>query len=196
MKIFCKFPTLNISRLIFLLVICIAKNFVWTTLKAIFSIFWYFCTLRFQIFKYLYLSQILFYPNKPYINGKLSAFRWCINHSFKKLTLMTGFVVQGHICCCFTTRLKNFWSHHGIASISWNAYFTCAASQTVGGACFGRVRGDPIILRILTHGVIRPAPSFTLLRVCMLMSRRIRDATEGGKKRCFINSPFESSRGI
>ncbi len=33
-------------------------------------------------------------------------------------------------------------------------------------------------------------------RVCMLMSRRIRDATEGDKKRCSINPSFESSRGI
>ncbi len=39
MKIFSKFPTVNISKLNFLLVICIAKNFIWTTLKAIFSIF-------------------------------------------------------------------------------------------------------------------------------------------------------------
>ncbi len=52
MKIFCKFPTVNISKLIFWLVICIAKNFIWTTVKMIFSIFWIFCTLGFQIFKY------------------------------------------------------------------------------------------------------------------------------------------------
>ncbi len=51
MKIFCKFPTVNISKLHFWLVICIAKNFIWTTLKTIFSIFRFFCTLRFQIFK-------------------------------------------------------------------------------------------------------------------------------------------------
>ncbi len=52
MKILCTFPTVNISKLIFLLVICIAKNFIWTTLKMIFSIFRFFCTLRFQIYKY------------------------------------------------------------------------------------------------------------------------------------------------
>ncbi len=34
MKIFCKFPNVNVSKLNFWLVICIAKNFVWTTLKA------------------------------------------------------------------------------------------------------------------------------------------------------------------
>ncbi len=31
----------------------------------IFSILWFFCTLRFQIYKYLYLSQILSYHKKP-----------------------------------------------------------------------------------------------------------------------------------
>ncbi len=52
MKIFCTFSTVNISKLNFWLVICIAKNFIWTTLKVIFSIFRFFCTLRFQIYKY------------------------------------------------------------------------------------------------------------------------------------------------
>ncbi len=42
MKIFCKFPAENISKLNFWLVVCIAKNFIWTTLNAIFSIFWFF----------------------------------------------------------------------------------------------------------------------------------------------------------
>ncbi len=52
MKIFCKCPTINILKLNFWLLICIAVNFIWTTLKMIFSIFWFFCTLRFQIYKY------------------------------------------------------------------------------------------------------------------------------------------------
>ncbi len=52
MKIFCTFLTVNISKRNFWLVICIAKNFIWTTLKMIFSIFTFFCTFRFQIFKY------------------------------------------------------------------------------------------------------------------------------------------------
>ncbi len=42
MKIFCKCPTVNISKRNFWLVICIAKDFIWTTLKVIFSIFIYF----------------------------------------------------------------------------------------------------------------------------------------------------------
>ncbi len=52
MKIFSTSPTVNISKLNFWLLICIAKNFIWTTLKMIFSIFRFFCTLRFQIYKY------------------------------------------------------------------------------------------------------------------------------------------------
>ncbi len=42
MKIFCKCPTVNISKPKFGLVICIDKDFIWTTLKAIFSIFFVF----------------------------------------------------------------------------------------------------------------------------------------------------------
>ncbi len=104
MKIFSTFPTINISKLNVCLVICIAKNFIWTTLKAIFSIlrYWvrFFCTLRFQIY--------------PYINGKLiySAFGWCINVNFQKPKLMTGFVVQYH------TRVLSFW-------ISLNSIWLC-----------------------------------------------------------------------
>ncbi len=51
------------------------------------------------------LPQILSYHNKPYINGKLiySALRCCININFEKLTLMTGFVVQGYILVIFNT---------------------------------------------------------------------------------------------
>ncbi len=53
MKIFSTFLTVNISKLNFWLLIYIAKNFIWTTLKMILSIFrFFFCTLRFQIYKY------------------------------------------------------------------------------------------------------------------------------------------------
>ncbi len=73
-KIFSKLPTVNISKLYFWLVICIAKNFIWTTLKVIFSI------LRFLLPQIPDL-QILSNHNKPYINVKLiySALRWCIS---------------------------------------------------------------------------------------------------------------------
>ncbi len=70
----CKCSTVNISKLNFWLVICIAKNFIWTTLKMIFSIFRWFCTLRFQIFKYCPIITNIIY----------SAFRWCINLNKKK----------------------------------------------------------------------------------------------------------------
>ncbi len=77
----------------FLLVKCIANNLIWTTLKVIFSIF------RFFLHPQIPYFQILSYHNRPYINGKIiySAFRWSININFEKWTLMTGFVVQGHI---------------------------------------------------------------------------------------------------
>ncbi len=83
MKIFCKFPTINISKLNFWLVICIAKNFIWTTLKMIFSIFRFFCTLRFQIYKYC-----------PIITNHTPMESYLFR---RKLTLVTGFVLQGHM---------------------------------------------------------------------------------------------------
>ncbi len=43
MNIFSKFPIINISNLNFWLVICIAKNLIWTTLKLISSLFMYIC---------------------------------------------------------------------------------------------------------------------------------------------------------
>ncbi len=49
--------------------------------------FWFFAPSDFQIL------------SKPYINANIiySAFRWCIHLNFTKLTVMTGFVLQGHI---------------------------------------------------------------------------------------------------
>ncbi len=78
------FSTVNISKLNLWLVICIAKNFIWTTLKAIFSIFRFFCTFRFQMNQYC--------PNHTSMEILL-AFRWCINLNYIFFTLMTGFVV-------------------------------------------------------------------------------------------------------
>ncbi len=76
------------------------KNFIWPTLKEIFSIFRIVFAPLYSRFSNSCISQILSYPNKPYINGKLiySAFRWYINLNFEKCTLMTGYVVQDHIC--------------------------------------------------------------------------------------------------
>ncbi len=98
MKIFCKCSMVNISKLNFWLLICI-ENFIWTTLKMIFSIF------RFFLHPQIPDLQILSDHNKPYINGNIiySASRWCIHLNFRKLTLMTGFVLQGHIMWLSTT---------------------------------------------------------------------------------------------
>ncbi len=52
------------------LVICIAKNFIWATLKMIFSIFRFFCILRFQIYKYC-----------PIITNHTLMKRWFIHKS-------------------------------------------------------------------------------------------------------------------
>ncbi len=59
----------------------------------IFSIFRFFCTLRFQIYKYCPIIT-----NHTSMEILFIAFRCCINLNFEKLTLMTGFVLQGHIC--------------------------------------------------------------------------------------------------
>ncbi len=100
-------PWRNISKPNFWLVIYIDKNFIWTTLKAIISIFF----LHPQIPDF----QIIVSPNKPHINGKLiySSFRWSINLHFEKLTLKTDFVVQGHIFYNFCTVI-NAVNYHWI----------------------------------------------------------------------------------
>ncbi len=59
MKTCCISPTVNISKLNFWSVICIAKNFIWATLKEIFSIFRLCLHLQIPV---LYLSQILSNP--------------------------------------------------------------------------------------------------------------------------------------
>ncbi len=112
----------------FVLVICIAKNFIWTTLKMIFSIF------RFFLHPQIPDLQIL---SKPYINGNIiySAFRWCINLNFQTLTLKTGFVLQCHIYIqwgkkvfsqgFFICHMINYtgynqkWNVHQIRSAQW-----------------------------------------------------------------------------
>ncbi len=72
MKIFSTFPTVNISKHDFSLVICIAKNLIWTTLNGIFSVF-----LHTQI-------PIFSDPSKQYINGKLiyssNLYDWFYGH--------------------------------------------------------------------------------------------------------------------
>ncbi len=76
-RIFWKCPTLNISKFIFGLVICVAKDLIWTTLKAIFSIFRFFAPSDSR-----FSNSCISAKYCPILrNGKLiySAFRWCIN---------------------------------------------------------------------------------------------------------------------
>ncbi len=141
MKIFHQFPTVNISKLNVWYVICIAKHFIWTTLKAIISIFRSPPPPSDSRFskncisaKYDLISHISD-PNKPYINGKLicSAFIWSIHLNFEKLTLMTGFVVQGHIFIYYSIRTMFHVSQkmsHGSQIISW--YFPWYLSKILG----------------------------------------------------------------
>ncbi len=82
MKIFCTFPIINMSKLNFWLAICIAKNFIWTTLKAIFAIFRYFCTLRFQI-------------SNSCISAKYGTILTCINLNFPKMYAYDWFCGPG-----------------------------------------------------------------------------------------------------
>ncbi len=108
MKIFCTFPTVNISKLNFLLVICISKNFIWTILKAIFSICW------------------VFVPSDPRFSNNCISAKYCpilsnhtpmqslfINLKYENCTLMTGFVVQGHVLefCTNLQEEKFTWRH-------------------------------------------------------------------------------------
>ncbi len=96
MKIFCKFPTLNISKLNFWLVICIAKNFIWTTLKVIFSIFRFFCTLRFQIYKYCPIIT-----NHTSMENCLFSFQMMHKSQFQKIDPYDWFCGPGsHLVKC------------------------------------------------------------------------------------------------
>ncbi len=87
MKIFC---TVNISKLNFWLVICIAKNFIWTTLKMIFSIFRFFCTLRFQIYKYCPIIT-----NHTSMERYLFSFQMMHKSQFRKIDPYDWFCAPG-----------------------------------------------------------------------------------------------------
>ncbi len=82
MKIFCNFPTVIISKPNFWLVICIAMNLIWTTLKAIFSIF------RFVSFfapsDSRFTNSCLSAKYCPNNTNHTSMERWCINLKWLK----------------------------------------------------------------------------------------------------------------
>ncbi len=89
----------------FWLVICIAKNLIWTTLKAILS-------LSLSIYIYIFFFFFFFAPSDSRFSNSCISAKYCPilrNHTsmesfqmmykisvLKKMTLMTGFVVQGH----------------------------------------------------------------------------------------------------
>ncbi len=132
MKIFWKCPIINMSYNFFRLVICIDKNFIWTTLKMIFSIFSFFCSLRFQIF-----NSCISVKYCPILTNHTSMKDYVFSFQImfcQKLTLMTGFVVQGHMTnnlnhisgvdcihsaqACCTVYCMKIWSSKIIVSIT------------------------------------------------------------------------------
>ncbi len=92
-KMFSTFPTVNKSKVIFWLVICIAKNLIWSTLKMIFSIFRFFCTLRFQIYKYCPIIT----NHTSLENIIYSASRWCRNLNFQKWLVLCSRDTFGNV---------------------------------------------------------------------------------------------------
>ncbi len=104
MKIFCKFPTVNISKLNFCLIICMAKNYILDNFK-IFSIFILFCTPA------KYCPILTNHTSMESLFIQLSDIN--INYKCFKITIMTGFVVQGHTQCWGKLLLKV--THYNIA---------------------------------------------------------------------------------
>ncbi len=106
MKIFCKFPTVKILKLNFWFVICIANNFIWTTLRQFSQYLDVFAPSDSRFSNSCISAKYCpIITNHTSMERLYSAFRWCINLNFAKLTLMTGFVVQGHICSIFSFSL-------------------------------------------------------------------------------------------
>ncbi len=104
MKIFCTFTTINVSKLIFCLVICIAKNLIWTTLYAILSILHFVFAPRFQIFK------------KHQWKAHLFSFRIMYKSPFKKIDPYDWFCSPGsQIWKCHKGNI--FWNQKG--TLKW-----------------------------------------------------------------------------
>ncbi len=120
MKIFSNFPTVNISKYIFLIVICIAKNFIWTTLNVIFSIFVtlsvktqlksFLCDLLFStktssfiLWKYnLYIFNIDWVRSCQRLKWMVEMNLWCVSHETWAWTSQRG----SHLDCFRCTFLK------------------------------------------------------------------------------------------
>ncbi len=71
MKIFCKFPIVNISKLNFLLLICFAKELIWTIKGDFLNIKFFFLHPQIADFQIVVLVKYCPVFTKPYINGNL-----------------------------------------------------------------------------------------------------------------------------
>ncbi len=107
MKIFCKCPTVYISKLNFLLLICIAKNFIWTTLKMIFSIFRFFCTLRFSN-SCISAKYFPILTNHTSLDGLFIQLWWCSMLNLKNYDPYDWFCGPGSHMCMLCISRRNF----------------------------------------------------------------------------------------
>ncbi len=111
---------ISYHKLNYWLVICIAKNFIWTTLKVIFSIFWFFCTLRFQIFKYCPIIT-----NHTSMESYLFSFQMMHTSQFHKIDPYDWFCAPGSqtfyagFCWVYTVLTSKCLQHHFKRFESW-----------------------------------------------------------------------------
>ncbi len=117
MKIFSKFSTVNISKLNFWRVICIAKNFIWTTLNMI--------------------SQYLdfFASSDSRFSNSCISDKYCPNHTSMEIIfsfqMMSGFVLQGHTWENYF--IVNVKVMHYTLVVTWKSsdYITCVTASNV-----------------------------------------------------------------
>ncbi len=117
------FPTVNISKLIFLLLICNAKNFIWTTLKMIFLIFRFFCTLRFQIFKYCPI--ITNHTSMERLFIQIDPYGWfCAPGSHMQPISLSWTWCEQHLICKERIRANSLQRCYVLLSL-WSGIFSC-----------------------------------------------------------------------
>ncbi len=102
MKIFSTFPIINISKLNFWLVICIAKNFIWTTLKMIFS-----------IFRFFLLPQIpdlqIFASQPNVVNKSIESIFIQLSYTSQKKKMTLWLVLWSRVTNVKSIFLRNFY---------------------------------------------------------------------------------------
>ncbi len=109
----------------------------------IFSIFRFFCTLRFQIYKYCPIIT-----NHTSMGSYLFSFQMMYKSQFKKLTLMTGFVLQGHIRlsvfrCAVISRSRPR------SQVRWRV---CVAAAPPAGRTAGSAATAPVCVSFRSSG--------------------------------------------